>query len=292
MLRESLVVQAGNGRRLMVEVEGSLEDPAVFFLHGTPGSRRLFPFFVAMGKKRGICHVSYSRPGYEGSDRYPGRAVVDCGEDVAAIADTLGMETFYVFGESAGGPHALAAAALLGGRIRGVALMCSSGPYSVAEFDWAEGMAPECVEEDSLALDGEAALRPYLEDQFDRLRAVENSSQLVEFLGGITSPVDRDTYENEMEDHGLFVWREVAKTGFWGWLDDDLALVGDWGFSLDRVGTRVAIWHGRSDLTIPFAHAEWLTAHLPNARLQPLPDVGHNSIFTHYGPMLEELLAG
>jgi len=151
-------------------------------------------------------------------------------------------------------------------------------------------MAPECIEEDTLALGGEGTLRPYLEGQFDQLRAVENSSQLLEFLGGIASPVDRDTYENELEDHGLSVWQEVARTGFWGWLDDDLALVRDWGFSLDRVEARVTIWHGRDDRTVPPSHSQWLASHLPDARLTLLPNVGHNSIVNHYGATLDELI--
>src|ERR1700759_5185829 len=103
MPRESLVVRAPDGRRLMVDVVGSLADPAVFFFHGTPGSRRLSPAFAATGEERGLCHVSYSRPGYEGWDRNPGRAIVDGATDVVAIAEALGVETFYAVGESGGG---------------------------------------------------------------------------------------------------------------------------------------------------------------------------------------------
>jgi len=276
----------------MVNVTGSLDDPVVLFLHGTPGSRQLYPPYAAVGEKLGICHLCYSRPGYEGSDRNPGRAVIDCARDAVVIAEELGVKTFYVFGESAGGPHALAVAALLGDRVRGVALMCSSAPYTVEGFDWTEGMAQENIEEDTTALAGEAPLRAFLEPEFEKLRAVETPSQLLEVLGGIASPVDQETYENELEEHGLFVWQEVTRTGFWGWLDDDLALVGDWGFSLDQVGAKVTVWHGRDDLTVPLAHGQWLTTHLPQARLESLDGVGHNSIVNHYPAILGDLLAG
>lgn len=285
------MVTTQNGRRLMVNVVGSLDDPVVFFLHGTPGSRQLSPPYAAIGEKLGICHASYSRPGYEGSDRDSGRTVIDCAGDIAAIAEALGVEAFYVFGESGGGAHALAVAASLGDRVRGVALMSTSGPYNAPGFDWAKGMARENIEEDTVALTGEEPLRVYLEAEFEKLRAVKTSSELLEVLGGIASPVDKETYENELEEHGLFVWLEAARTGFWGWLDDDLALVGDWGFPLDQVGAKVTIWHGRDDLTVPLAHGEWLATHLPRAELMALPGVGHNSIVKHYGAIIEKLLA-
>jgi pimeloyl-ACP methyl ester carboxylesterase len=275
----------------MVDVVGSLDEPILFFLHGTPGSRRISPAYAAVGEKKRVCHVSYSRPGYEGSDRDPGRTVFDCAGDIAAIADALGIEAFHVFGESGGGAHALAVAASLGERVRGVALMSTSGPYNVPGFDWAEGMAREIIEEDTVALAGEGPLRVHLEGEFEKLRAVETSAQLLEVLGGITSPADRDTYENELAEHGLFVWREAARTGFWGWLDDDLAMVGDWGFQLDRVGAKVAVWHGDADLTVPLAHGEWLADHLPRAEFVALPGVGHNSIVNHYGAILDGLLS-
>lgn len=288
----STVVRTRSGRQLKVDVTGSIDDPVVFILHGTPGSRRLYPPYATVGAEMGVCYVCYSRPGYEGSDRDPGRAVADCTGDVVAIAEALGIKTFYVFGESAGGSHALAVAALLGNRVRGVALIGSSAPYTVEGFDWAKGMGRENIEEDTVALTGEEPLRAYLEGEFEKLRAVKTSSELVEVLGGITSPVDKETYENELEEHGLFVWQEVTRTGFWGWLDDDLALVGDWGFSLDQVGAKVTLWHGRDDLTIPLAHGEWLESHLPQARLEPLDGVGHNSIVNHYPAILGDLLAG
>jgi pimeloyl-ACP methyl ester carboxylesterase len=276
---------------LIVDVIGLLEDPAVFFLHGTPGSRQLSPLFAGSGRDRGICHVSYSRPGYEGSDRDPGRAVVDCAADVTAIADALGIETFYVVGESGGGPHALAVAASMGSRVRAVGLMCSSAPCTADGFDWAAGFPAESLEESAAALAGEAPLRAFLEGVFEQIRAVETTEQLVAMLDDLISPVDRKAYENELADHGLSVWQEVAKTGFWGWFDDDLAQVGEWGFPLDRVRARVDVWHGRDDRTVPPAHGEWLVRNLPNARLTLLPNEGHNSMVNHYGAILDRLLA-
>src|SRR5919201_1547154 len=85
---------------------------------------------------RGLRGVSYSRPGYGDSGRKEGRNFADCAGDVISIADALGAERFYVGGWSGGGPHALACAALLPGRVRAVATIGSVAPYDADGLDW------------------------------------------------------------------------------------------------------------------------------------------------------------
>jgi pimeloyl-ACP methyl ester carboxylesterase len=80
--------------------------------------------------ERGIRSVSHDRPGYGGSTPHPGRDVASAAADVASIADALGIDQFAVMGDSGGGPHALACAAVLPGRV--LAMVCMSGPRSGA----------------------------------------------------------------------------------------------------------------------------------------------------------------
>jgi pimeloyl-ACP methyl ester carboxylesterase len=58
------------------------------------------------------------RPGYGGSARQHGRTVADVADDAQLLADAQGWAQFAVAGNSGGGPHALACAALLPGRVR------------------------------------------------------------------------------------------------------------------------------------------------------------------------------
>ena len=132
----------------------------VFALHGTPGGRlKRHPDesrYVAAG-----CRViTYDRPGYGRSDRLPGRSVVDCVGDVAALADHLGIARFSVTGGSGGGPHSLAVAARLGERV--VRARCAVGiaPFGVEDLDFFAGMDPLNVTEFSWALEGEQRLVP------------------------------------------------------------------------------------------------------------------------------------
>ncbi|MBV9805413.1 MAG: alpha/beta hydrolase, partial [Solirubrobacterales bacterium] len=106
--RDTLSVTVDCGRALEVVLAGPEDGRPVFIHHGTPGAAELFEPRVAAGAERALRHVSYSRPGYGGSGRHPGRAVADCVADVAAIADALGYERFYTVGGSGGGPHTIA----------------------------------------------------------------------------------------------------------------------------------------------------------------------------------------
>jgi hypothetical protein len=44
---------------------------------------------------------------------------------------------------------------------------------------------------------------------------------------------------------------------------------------------------------VPFAHGQWLAAHVQGARAELRPGEGHFSIaLAHYGEILDDLLAG
>jgi pimeloyl-ACP methyl ester carboxylesterase len=60
---------------------------------------------------------NHDRAGYGRAARRPGRNVADEAQDVLAVADARGFGRFGVIGGSGGGPHALACAALLHGRV-------------------------------------------------------------------------------------------------------------------------------------------------------------------------------
>ena len=60
--------------------------------------------------------------------------------DVAAVTDALGVDRFAVLGASGGGPHALACAALLGGRVLAAATVASPAPFDGTDA-WFAGMA-------------------------------------------------------------------------------------------------------------------------------------------------------
>ena len=68
-------------------------------------------------------------PGHGLSDFQPNRTLLEWPEDVAALANHLGIETFAVSGWSAGGPYALVCAYRIPERVTAVELISSAGPY-------------------------------------------------------------------------------------------------------------------------------------------------------------------
>jgi 2-hydroxymuconate-semialdehyde hydrolase len=42
-----------------------------------------------------------------------------------------------------------------------------------------------------------------------------------------------------------------------------------------RLAVPTLVVHGRQDMLVPLADSQWLTAHLPDARLEVFEDTGH-----------------
>ena len=290
MERQRHEVTTEDGRRLVVEVSGPGEGDVVFFHTGTPSCGVLDADLIEAGAQRGLRHVSYARPGYADSDRDEGRTAADCARDAASIADALGIERFYCTGQSGGGPHSLACAALLGDRVYSAAATASPAPLDAEGLDWAEGMGEENIQELAAMEAGDGELLRYLEGEAEELRQV-TPERILAALGDLVSEPDRRVITGELAEHLARTLPESLRTGVWGWFDDDRSL-GGWGFDLNRIDVPVTIWHGAQDRFVPFAHGEWLASHVSGAAAQLLTGEGHMSLLSgRYGDVLDDLVA-
>ena len=81
------------------------------------------------------------------------------------------------------------------------------------------------------------------------------------------------------------------RESYWGWFDDDMAMIKPWGFDWPRP-LPVHIWQGRHDRMVPYGHGEWLAAHVASRDPAPLRRPGPPSITVAlFGEVLDELLA-
>jgi pimeloyl-ACP methyl ester carboxylesterase len=290
MQTERRLIPLADGRDLDVLTVGADDGFPLVVHEGTPSGLVANGKIVRAAEERGLRVVMTARPGYEGSTPQPGRRVADVVGDVAQVLDALGAGQFVSIGFSGGGPHSLACAALLPGRCLAAASVAGVGPYGVEGLDFLAGMGPENVEEFTLAVRGSDALTPYLEKESAALGSIEGE-QIIASLGGLISGADAGVINGEFADDLARSLRGAIREGIAGWRDDDLAFAADWGLRLDALAAPVAIWQGDQDMMVPFAHGQWLAAHIPGARVHLEPGAGHLTMtVTAIDRILDDLL--
>lgn len=282
-----------DGRSLDLRLDGPDDGPALVYVHGTPSSGLVPDDLGRAALDRGMRLVSWSRPGYATSSRQAERSVASFAADAEAVLDHLGIERAWGAGWSGGGPHALALAALLPHRFHAVATLAGVAPYAESQgtLEWMAGMGQDNLDEFGASLAGEDPLRGYLEPQVAVLRNVR-PHQIVDAMSSLLPEVDRSHLAGEFGDFLAQEIRESLSVSPDGWVDDDLAFVEPWGFDLASIAVPVTVWQGSEDLMVPFAHGEWLAAHVPDARVRLLEGDGHLSIVVgRAGEIVDDLLS-
>ena len=274
---DTQTVAAADGRTLTIAECGDPDGFPVFWLHGTPGSRFAGQGLASAYADVGARVVTYDRPGYGGSDRLRGRRVVDCLADVSSIADSLGLERFAVTGVSFGGPHSLAVAARLSGRVARAECVAGVAPFDMPGFDWFADMDAVNIEEIGWALEGEDLLAREIDRMatawLERLADDPSKAGEVEF-----SEADRAVMANS-ERHQVVrqMLNEAFRQGVPGYVDDTLCLIQPWGFDVTEIRVRTRIDYGLTDVLVPPQHGEWLAQQVPNAEVVIDEQGGHFS---------------
>ena len=262
-------LKLGDGRMLRAYDTGADDAAgrlAVFWHHGSPNvgapPRPLFP----AAEELGVRWVSYDRPGYGGSTPCPDRNVATAAGYASAVADALGIDRFAAMGYSHGGSHALACAALLPERVLGAVSVAGLAPFGAQGLDWFEGFGPGGAAELRAAAAGRAALERHLAGSDDGPDFTPEDEAAL--AGGWSWFLD------VVDEHAL-------AGGMGGFVDDDLAGVGAWGFDPADVVAPALFVHGGRDRVVPASHGEWLARRVPSAELWLHPEDGHISVLNH-----------
>lgn len=284
-------LRLADGRELDVYESGPSDGRVLIYHHGTPGSGVPFHSMVAAAHRFGLRLVTTSRPGYGDSTRHPGRSVADVAADTAAALDAIGADRCLVAGWSGGGPHALACAARLADRVDAALVIAGVAPYPAEGLDWLAQMGEDNIAEFSRAMEGEAVLRPFLDEAREQLLHA-TGADLVTAMNSLLPAVDRALFTGEVGEDMAAIFHEGLRVGSDGWLDDDLAFVKPWGFSLAEVSVPTALWQGTADLMVPVGHGQWLAERIPGVVAHIEHGEGHLSIgIGSLDRMLQELVA-
>jgi pimeloyl-ACP methyl ester carboxylesterase len=253
-------------RRVAVKLWGPETGYPVFLLHGTPGSRLSVHLDPDQLSDLGVRLISYDRPGYGRSDPLHDRPVAQAADDVRAIADAFGYQTFSVLGRSGGGPHALACAALLPDRVNRAASLVGLAPYNAQNLDWLAGMTASNRREYTAARAGRAQLAEILFPEVIALRA--DPLRFTRRLFAHATPSDQQVI-HDSGYHETFVTGliEAVERSVDGWTADCLAFTRPWGFEPALIRVPTLLWHGARDVFSPVSHAHWLSQRIRNATL-------------------------
>lgn len=283
-------VQRPGGRTLRVREEGDATGVPVFGLHGTPGSRVMHPLHIEAARRQRVRLLSYDRPGYGGSTEQRGRSVGDAADDVAAIADHLGLDRFGVWGHSGGGAPALACAARLGPRIVAAASLAGVAPYPAEGLDPMEGAGEANREDFELMLRDPAGWETKSAEEA-RQMAEATPDMVRGLLRTLCTPVDQARLTDDLVAFFVVQGREALRHGWAGIRDDSLAGVRPWGFELASIRVPVQLWHGDQDRFVPVSHGRWMAARIRGVDAHFPPGEGHITMYLDRVPVAQGWIA-
>ena len=271
-------VVRGDGRTVAYLDAGDPSGYPVIGLHGTPGCRLSRWPDDSLYAGAAVRYITTDRAGYGRSSRNRGRSVADEAADVRAVADALMLSRFSIVGGSGGGPHALACAALLANRVDRVACQSSLaplGPDGLTRDEWVGGMGDEIAAELAWAEAGEEMLTAEM-TKAQRLMEARISTDPGAILGHAANDTDVGFLERpETIEAFRRIVPEQAIDGVGGSVDDTLAFIKDWGFSLASIRVPVLVTYGDDDTSLPVAHGRFLGRAVPGALVIETTGGGH-----------------
>ena len=274
-----------DGRHLGYQEYGDRDGRPVFFFHGWIGSRLDFGPNDAVAKDLGIRVVSVDRPGCGASDFQPDRRLLNWPEDVAALADALGIESFGVCGHSFGGPYVAACARQLPSRVTAATIVAGISPVS----DWEATRGMPALVRAALWAGGHAPAltRPYVA----LLAATTKKPELIKKGMRSMLPDSELALFEESRFDGFFEnLGEMVKSGSKGAYRDAQVFLGDWGFDCRDIEVPVSLFYGTADKNVPMAMGEYYQQSIPNSKAVFYQDEGHFIMYSRASEILESLI--
>ncbi|KAI1821263.1 alpha/beta hydrolase fold protein [Xylaria intraflava] len=274
-----------DGRTLSYAQYGLSTGPAIFFMHGLPGSRMEGALFDAPAITPRARIISVDRPGYGLSSPQPNRTILDYAKDIEYLARYLKLDSYGVLGISGGGPYALAcAAALPADKLKAVSIICGLGPPEVGKkgmnwfhwlgftigfryFPWA------CRWWFSRETLGRLDLTD--QERFDRFRQEWSQTRSKAHPKDVAALDEADLVRFLVRNH-----YEAYRQGFHGFALDGQLMACDFGFKIEdiRKDLPIHLWYGKADDNVPPSQGVGIAARLgPKARLR-LEDETHGSL--------------
>jgi len=267
-------LRLSDGRLLTFVETGPSDGVPVIYCHGAIGSPlRDSVDLGPITERLKVRHIAVNRPGFGGADLACGRTVTAFADDLAALADALQLDTFFLVGVSAGGPYTLAAAHGLRQRVIRAAVCSSLSPLC------APHRTPGMPLRIRLGLTALAAVPQTARRVGDALLPIlhRHPGLLHRVIAAHAAPTERARLAEADERHAAGAsFLSATAYGVGGMIEDYLTYSRGWGFRPEDVQPEIQVWHGGLDPLVPVEHALQLAASLPACRVFVDPDEGHH----------------
>ncbi len=229
----------------------------IVFLHGWPGSHKLFEYQFDQFPKMGYRCIGIDTRGFGYSDKpYDGYDYNRLSDDVRCVVDTLGLKNFILAGHSTGGAMAIRYM----GRHRGhgvskLALFAAAAPSLIKRPNFPYGANREDIIN---IIKGTYTDRPKMLRDFGDIFFFQHTTQ----------PFSEWFLQLGLQAAG-WATADIAKT----WIEEVLFC------DLEEIKVPTLIIHGIHDKVVPFELGEIQNQCIKNSRLIPFIFSGHGSFY-------------
>lgn len=274
-IERSFRVPMPDGRKLCGAEYGAAEGYPVLYCHGYPASHIEAQLADADAARLGVRLIVPDRPGYGESDPVAWPNFLTWADDVAVLADHLGLARFAVMGVSGGTPYALATASALPQRISRLAIVCGLG--ELHEADSERGMAVGArfmMRQARRSPAFAAAIIRYLLAPVVRV----NPMVTLRMILSNAPPTDRAVLTDPaIQPILLSNYRHALLRSTAGAAQDIRLYTQPWNINYGAITAPTDVWHGTADSTVPFRVGEAYAQSIAGSTLHALEGEGHFS---------------
>ena len=240
----------------------------ILFIHGWPGSHKLFEYQFDQLPKRGYRCIGIDTRGFGNSDKpWKGYDFNRLSDDVRCVIDALGLQDITLAGHSNGGAIA-------------VRYMARHKGYGVSKLALIAAVAPSLIKRPNFpyGLDKETVVQLIKGTYTDRPKMLEGFGDIF-FYQHITQPFSDWFFQLGLQAAG-WATAAIANT----WINEVL-------FSdLETINIPTLIIHGIHDKVVPFQLGEIQNKSIKNSRLIPFNYSGHAVFYDEKDKFNEELM--
>lgn len=240
----------------------------ILFLHGWPGSHKLFEYQFDQLPKMGYRCIGIDTRGFGNSDKpYDGYDYNQLSDDVRSVVDALQLHDFTLAGHSTGGAIA-------------IRYMARHNGYGVSKLALFAATAPSLIKRPNFpyGLDKETVINIIEGTYTDRPKMLRDFGDIF-FFQHITTAFSDWFFQLGLQAAG-WATAAIANT----WINEVLFT------DLSKIHVPTMILHGIHDKVVPYELGEIQNQSIQNSKLIPFQYSGHATFYDQRDKFLEELV--